>query len=446
MVLEAALQSLAGIAVVLGVGLLVSLFAKKIKLASLLLLLITGLVMNYLNSIGVVSFVFSETLVVTIAMLALVLVVFDGSSRFKMKMVSEYSGTSLKMFLSFLILSIVGVGIASSLLFFGKIDLNHFLLASIFAITMAGTDPTSMFHILKNSSNRVIQLLEIESIVNTPFTIILPLMAIQIMANTQASISSVVLGQISPLILQIAAGIGMGVLLGFLLSRILHKFYSKEYSPILLIVFALAGYLLTESIGGSGVLGVATMGLFFGNMYINRKEDLQTFNQVLSTIFVILVFILVGFVVPIDLSILFIFKVVIVFLLSVFLRYISLTFVLPKGKFNNEEKIFMSLMIPKGIAVAVVVLSLALISFPGGEAAVSIIASAIVMSMILSLLVSTVLARFDGFFLKRVHNEEEKLEQEKAKLVKEKALMERLMAKHKKEIEKKLKKTKKEKK
>ena len=52
MALDIAMQSLTGIAIVLGVGLLVSVFSRKLRLASVLLLLLVGLGMNYISSIG----------------------------------------------------------------------------------------------------------------------------------------------------------------------------------------------------------------------------------------------------------------------------------------------------------------------------------------------------------------------------------------------------------
>ena len=431
MALDVAMQSLTGIAIVLGVGLLVSVFSRKMRLASVLLLLLVGLGMNYISAIGFLPISFGSSFVVTIALLTLILVVFDGSSRFKMRMIDEFSGLSLKLFSLFLLLSLVVISLLSSWLFFGSITLNYILLSMIFAITLVGTDPTSMFSILKSSSHKAIQLLKIESIINTPFTVILPFIAMEILVNVQSDVSSVVLGQISPLILQIAAGIGMGVLLGYILSKVLKKYYSKDLSPIFLITFALIGYLLTEFIGGSGVLGVATMGLFFGNAVIRKRDDLVSFNDVLSTIFVILVFVLVGFIIPINFEVLFLFKVFVVYLVAVVLRFLALHYTLPKSKFNRDKKIFMALMMPKGIAVAVVVLSMSALVFEGAESSVSVISSVIVMSMILSLLIATVLSRFDKFFLSQTLGEKKLLEEERLLKKKELALEKEIVKKDK---------------
>ena len=431
MALDVAMQSLTGIAIVLGVGLLVSVFSRKLRLASVLLLLLVGLGMNYISSIGFLPIEFSSSFVITIALLTLIIVVFDGSSRFKMRMIDEFSGLSLKLFSSFLLLSLVIISLVTSFLFFGSIALNYILLSSIFAIILVGTDPTSMFSILKNSHHKAIQLLEIESIINTPFTVILPFIAMQILTSVQEDVSSIVLGQISPLILQIAAGIGMGVLLGYLLSKMLKKYYSKDLSPIFLITFALVGYILTEYIGGSGVLGVATMGLFFGNAVIRKRDDLVSFNDVLSTIFVILVFILVGFIIRIIVNPLFLFKVFIIYLIAIVLRFISLEYVLPRSKFNRDEKIFMALMMPKGIAVAVVVLSMSALAITGLDEAVVTISAVIVMSMILSLLIATVLSKFDKFFLSQTQTEKHLVEEERKLKKKEVALEKEIVKKDK---------------
>lgn len=425
MVVEAAMQTILSLALILTIGLVVTFIASKFKMANVLLLLVAGLVMSYLHSIGMFSFTFSEMFIVTIALFTLIIVVFEGTSKFSLRMVDSYSGTSVKLFLFFLILALVVLTPVVSFVFYGGLALTPLLLSGIFVVTLVGTDPTSLFHIVKNSTNKVIQLLEIESVINTPFTVILPLIVFEILSVQSDSISQVVLGQVSPLLLQIVAGIGLGVLVGYTVPKILKKIKNKSLEPAFLLAAILLCYILAEYIGGSGVLAVATTGLFFGNIYLREKQELQSFVTVLSNIFVILVFVLVGFAVKLDVTGIFLLKTIAIFALAVLVRYIALSAALPHDKFLSKERWFMALMLPKGVAVAVVVLSLSVFTLTGYESHLAMLVQLIVVSMVLSLLVATVIGHFDGYFLKRIHNEQEKIKKEEEKLERKKKKLEK---------------------
>lgn len=420
MALDVALQALTGLSVLLLLGLVLTVIAKRLHISSLFLLLVGGFILALLRKAGVIHLIFSDVLLISLALITLVIVVFDGSSKFTLKRVETYSISSLKVMLSFILFSALILSPFISLLFFGKIQFQELLFGFIIAVTISGTDPTSIFRLIKYSANKAIQILELESIFNAPFTIILPLIALEIIRTTgQETLSSVILGQISPLALQITAGIGMGVLFGFFVSKSMRKFYSQELSPIILLVAALLAYILAETIGGSGVLSVATMGLFFGNTIIRNKEDLQQLNELLGSIFVMLVFVLVGFLVDIDFSLALIIKTIILYILAIFIRFQVINATIPSSKFTWKEKVFMTLLIPKGIAVAVVVFSLAVLEF---EASITplleVTTQVIVLIMALSLLVATIVARFSHYLLRAPENLEEKKDASSPSIIK----------------------------
>ncbi len=410
MALDLAMQALTGLSILLFVGLVLAILARRMKISSLFLLLIGGFIMRILQDKGIIHLVFSSTLLVSLALITLVVVVFDGSSKFTLKRVETYSMDSLKIMLMFILFSALILSPFISLLFFGSLQVQQLLFAFIIAITISGTDPTSIFSLIKYSANKTIQILELESIFNTPFTIILPLIALQIIQNAgQNNISSVIIAQLSPLVLQITAGIGMGVLFGFFVSRAMKKFYSKELSPIILLASVLLAYILAESIHGSGVLSVATMGLFFGNSIIRQKEDLQHFNELLGSIFVMLVFMLVGFLVNVHFSLVIIIKTILLYLLAIFLRFQVISATIPSSKFTWKEKLFMTLLIPKGIAVAVVVFSLSVMQFGNAlQPLLQITTQVIVLTMALSLFIATIVGRFSNSLLRSPDTLEEK--------------------------------------
>ena len=136
------------------------------------------------------------------------------------------------------------------------------------------------------------------------------------------------------------------------------KFYSKVLSPVSLLASALITYVLAEGLGGSGILAVTALGLFFGNIYIKEKETLKTFGNFLSNTFEILVFVLLGLMLSLPLQWLFYVKVLVIFILYMAVRYFGVMFVFRKSKLSHNERLFIALNSSKGVATAVVIFML----------------------------------------------------------------------------------------
>ncbi len=396
MSLELATQTLVNLSILLLIGITLTIIANKIKISNIFLLILSGMFLSYANMVGWIHIEFSDVLLVSLALITLVMVVLEGSSRFTVRRIEQYSMSSLKMMLTFMFFAIAFLAIIASQLFFEKLTTTTFLFSAILAVTLVGTDPSSVFKMLKNSGNKVVQILELEAIFNTPFTIILPFIFLNILTSVDQSVGQIIVGQIGPLILRITEGIGMGVLIGYFVAKIFKKFYIKDLSPLLLLTAALIAYIGSESLGGSGVLTVATMGVFLGNMLAEKQEEeYQQFSGLLSNLFIMIVFILTGLLINVDLNLMFVGKVVLLYFITLIVRFVSVHLSLAKEKFNFKEKIFLTLTIPKGVAVAVVVLSLVVLNLSVQNTIyLETTIKAIVLSMVLSLLIATIVVPF----------------------------------------------------
>ena len=215
---------------------------------------------------------------------------------------------------------------------------------------------------------------------------------------------------------QIITGIGAGVFVGIIVLRFMKNFYSDKLSPLMLITSSLLTYIIAESIGGNGVLAVTVYGVFFGNMRVKKKLELKGFSNMLSNILEIVVFVLIGFLLPIDLSFNFILKSLLLFVIMVILRFISIEIVYLNDHLNLKESIFISLNCAKGIAVAVVAFLLSnyilelpvmvegvklinvmpLIRYPGAE----VIIDLMILFMVYSIILTTIMARFSQHFIR----------------------------------------------
>jgi len=209
---------------------------------------------------------------------------------------------------------------------------------------------------------------------------------------------AVFIDQIVPLLQQFVVGVGAGVLIGLIMFKFMRKAYSVVLSPLAVITSALLAYIIAENLDGNGVLAVTSMGLLFGNVYVKQKFQLQEFASVFSNSLEILVFVLIGLVVAIPFTAQFLLKSLLLFLIYLIIRYFSIIFALRGMDFTMKEKLFMSLNVQKGIAVAVVVFSLATLGIEG----IGIVLNLSLIFMLYSIILSSIVLRIVEFFIKDV--------------------------------------------
>jgi len=398
-----ALLVLTNIGIILLLGLLVSVLSKRLKISNVLLLVLLGLVLGRILYSGHPLFFFEPNLLVGIGILALVMVVFDGASRFRFREVNELSIASLKVIGYFTLFSVLLITSFTNLLFFEGVNVTNILFSIIFAVVVVGTDPGSVFAMLKDfvgeRAKKVVGLLQIEAIINTPLIVLIPFIILDIIKNLelgQGDFLSSFIGQIPALFAQIIVGIGAGVVVGLVVFKTMQKVYSHEFSPIAIITAAILAYILAENLHGNGVLAVATLGLVFGNIYVKEKPQLQEFNYMLSNALEILVFVLVGLMIRVPLTLDFFLKSFFLFCLLVLSRSAATFVALKKLDYSFKEKLFISFNMPKGIAVAVVAFSFALYT----DVQMGIILNLILAFVVYSLILSSVVDRMSKKFIK----------------------------------------------
>ena len=299
-----ALLFLTNLVVILFLGVIFTIISKKLRISNVLVLILLGLFMKFINAVmnqnDIFKFDFSASFLVAISILGLAMVVFDGSSRFKLKEVDAMSSHSLRLVGIFLLFNIILVAFVTNLLFFNSFSAENIIFSLIFAIVVSGTDPGSVFFMLKNKSNRIVKFLELEAIMNTPIIIIIPFLLVDFINNlTGAGLVVGFVNLVSPFLLQLFVGVGVGIIIGVVLFKSIRKAYSARLTPLVVMIAALLSYILSENLGGSGVLAVATLGLVFGNVYIKHKAELQEFSSLFSDSLEILVFVLLGFIIEI---------------------------------------------------------------------------------------------------------------------------------------------------
>jgi NhaP-type Na+/H+ or K+/H+ antiporter len=356
-VVDASAQVLVNVAILTVLGLVLSFVSHKLRVSNALFLLLGGLVLGQFA--GHFSwFSFSGTFLMVLAVLTLVMLVFASASRLQVKRIdSNMKFAFLLTMFSFLGLVLL-LTMSVSLLFFGSFSAASVLFSLVLACIVSGTDPRAFFLPRKDKFGGF---LEAESVVNTLLMLVFSFIFFAMLNDVQPNLALVPVlgGEFVFLMQQIVVGLGVGVLMSLIVLRGMKKFYHHRFSPIGLIAAALLSFILAETLQGSGVLSVMTLGLFFGNMYVKEKESLQEFHDVLSHSLVIFVFFLLGFLIRIDLTGAFILKTLVLFAILLLARYFGLYLSLRMQKrswgksFSLKEQLFIVLSMPKGMATAV---------------------------------------------------------------------------------------------
>jgi cell volume regulation protein A len=382
------------IVAILLIGLLSSIISRKLRIPNLLLLILVGMGIGYIKYNNQPIVQFSPIFLTSLAIITLAMVVFDSSSRFNFRKFDTLSLSALKLSLIFLLINLVFL----STMAFYVFKPAHFFLAILFAAVVSGTDPSSILMILAGAKLKVFELLRVESILNTPLIVLIPFLLIDILKNAaEESTLALISAQLLPFAQQFVVGIGTGILIGLVFFRFMKKYYSAVLSPLAFIIVALLTYTGAEALGGNGVLSVTSAGILFGNLYhVKHIKLLQKFGEIFAQVFEILVFVLIGTVIKIPWTGEFLIPASILFAAYLVMRFASIQLSFLKSSYTLKEKLYMTLNIPKGIAVAVVAFTLATKAIAGIEGILNLI----FLFMIYSIVLSTVVTHFSKFFTK----------------------------------------------
>ena len=136
--------------------------------------------------------------------------------------------------------------------------------ALLIGASLSATDPVSVTALFRELGvdKRLSTLMEGESLFNDGMAVV----AFSFLVGLPLGTSELGL---QPLVLEliqvVGVGIGVGGLIGFGISYLTQRFDLPLVEQSLTLVSAYAAYLVTEDLGGSGVIGVVTTGLILGN-------------------------------------------------------------------------------------------------------------------------------------------------------------------------------------
>lgn len=376
------LTTLTQLAVILLVGIIASALAKRVKIPDILVLILTGIILGGLSYKGLSLFAFPSSFLVSIGIIALAIMVFESAAKIKLKRFDSLSWQALKLVMSFFILNVL----------FFSLALRYALgtswsLAVLLATIMAGTSSSVMLS-LSETKAKAVELLQVESLLNTPLTVVAPFIVLELMKTAPTiKLAVTLIEELEPLLTTVVSGIGAGMLVGIVLFKILRRTYSTIYSPLAVTSAALITYVLAENLGGSGVVAVTTLGLFFGNTCIKEKGNLIMFESLLAKTLYILVFVILGVTLRLPFTKEFLGMTLLLFMVHTALRFAAV-FLTLRSDLSLKEKVLVGLINPKGMEFAIIVFFLTTLNLAGISVILDVAFAFMLYSLVLSSFVS----------------------------------------------------------
>lgn len=283
----------------LSVSILTSLVSLRIGIPLILIFLCIGLLVGE-GGFALLDEVRHPRIAFFIGSVALALILFDSGFHTQTKNYRQLIFPSfLLATLGVVFTALLLAPVAKEVLMIGWIP--ALLLASV----ISSTDSAAVFFLLRSKGvslrEKVKSTLEIETGSNDPMAIFLTLSFITL-ASMQANHEVVNFGFLLPSFArQLFIGLGSGFFMGWVMRTLINKVKLEQaLYPIFVVSLALLGFALTNMLQGSGFLAIYVAGLIVGNSKIQAYIQISKFQQTLTWLSQITMFIALGLFVSVD--------------------------------------------------------------------------------------------------------------------------------------------------
>lgn len=328
-----------------------------------ILLIVAGIGLKFLEFQGSPLINPPQTLLIGFSLIALVVIAFDNCSRFKMDIKNAEQKAAYSLALSSIIFHAVLLSPIIVLLVFpySYASWSMWILGALVAVLVAETSLDTISEHPQHIRMKSYRILVKESIINTPIILLLAFFLIEILRKFFATGNFVWNSQaLNDLLFSFVMGVAVAVVIGIILFKWIRDRYVHHFSPILLILGALITFVLAEKLQGSGLVALVFLGILFGKVFVEKKAMLGEFTATSASLFEVMVFILLGYVISLSGLFSMILASLIIYAIMIITRHLAVSATCKE--FDSAHRWAMSLNAPLGISVAAVALFLSLTS------------------------------------------------------------------------------------
>ncbi|WP_232364835.1 cation:proton antiporter [Desulfosalsimonas propionicica] len=343
---------MAGVTLLLFLGVLAQWLAWRLQLPSIMLLLVFGLLAGPATGLMDPDALFGDMLPVFVS-LGVAVILFEGGINLRLEEL-KYTGDVVRNLIT---VGVLVTWVSGSILAVLFLDLPLMLSVLLGAIIVV-SGPTVIGPLLRHVRlpHNTDATLEWESILIDPIGALLAVLVFEVIVTTSSPAAGTTIFLLG-MIRMIAAGAVLGLAGAYFLIRMIRRFWIPDFlqNPfslaLVITVFTFSNFIAEES----GLLAVTVMGIVLGNQKSVALRDIIEFKEDLRVLIISLLFIILTARLRIsDLTVIDPGSVVFIVLLIVLVRPAAVMLSAMGSRLHIREKLFMAFMAPRGIVAAAV--------------------------------------------------------------------------------------------
>ncbi len=339
------------IAVIVGLGMLAQWVAWRIRIPAILPLLVIGFFIGPIFGLLNPTELIGNDFLFPAVSLAVGLILFEGGMTLRLPEINEIRSVVRRLITVGAIVTWLGATLAGH--FIVGLELP---LAFLFGALIIVTGPTVIGPLIRNvrPTTKIANVLKWEGILIDPVG---ALIAVLVFEYLLLASNADPFGYTLFLMLQIILiGSLVGVVGGFFLAFILRRHFVPDYLinlvslALVFVTFALSNELAHES----GLLATTIMGMIVANRKVPNQEDLLSFKETLSILFISMLFIVLAANVQLEiiLDALSWRSLLLVLVIMLVVRPLNIFISSMGSSLSFNEKLFLSWIAPRGIVAA----------------------------------------------------------------------------------------------
>ncbi len=378
--------------IILGLGVISQVLADRLRIPSVIFLILSGIIVGPEGLGFITPAIFGEALPAIVG-LSVAIIVFEGAFHLHIEHIREAHIETLRLVTVGAIISLIGTAIVVRFAIGASWNIA-FLIGSL----IIATGPTVITPIMNvvPVRERVSSTLETEGVVNDVTAAILSIVMFEYLLLEARGLTTIVREFATRFGVGIIVGVSVAAIVGFILRYIdLSAENTPQNARLIVLVSSLVCYGIAEVlISEAGIAAAATGGFIIGNINIPYKEEIEQFKGDVSLLVISFIFITLASLLSFsDLTALGIGGIITVILVMLVIRPL-LVFVSTIGdKLNIREKLFISLIGPRGIIPASVATLFALELQPQNSQAATILAGTVFLIIFTTVIFEGGLAR-----------------------------------------------------